>query len=87
MKSYKKYTNHNKIKEFITCGSNVLLGLDIERPFCEFGLYTDIADLQKAITQSLDKYYLDKFATNVFHTSLKIKNKLEKILNNIGDAD
>ena len=46
-----------------------------------------IADLQKAITQSLDKYYLDKFATNVFHTSLKIKNKLEKILNNIGDAD
>ena len=87
VKSYKRYTNYNKMDAFITCGSNFSLGLDIERPFCELWLYTDPADLQEAISQSLDEYYLDKFARNVFYTSLKVKNKLDEILNNIGDAD
>ena len=45
----------------ITCGSNFSLRLNIEKTFCELWLYTHPAHVQKAISQSLDEYYLNKF--------------------------
>ena len=56
VKSYMRYTNDNKMDGLITCGSNSSLKLNIEKPFCELWLYTDPADVQKSISQSLDKY-------------------------------
>ena len=55
----------------ITCGSNFSLRFNIEKPFYELWLYTHLADVQKAISQSLDEYYLDKFASECILHLLK----------------
>ena len=62
------------------------MGLDTGKPFCELWLYAEAVDLQEAITKSLGEISVDKFAKNVFYTSLKIKKKLEEVLSNIDDG-
>ena len=86
IKSYTQYTNGNKVNATIAFGENFSLGSEIPKPFCELTLVIDPVDLKKAITYCLNENYIDRFARNVFYTSLKIKQKLEEVLNNMGDT-
>ena len=87
MEYSRTYISGNKMHASINCGKNFSMGLDKGRPFCELWLYADAVDLQEAIIKSLGEISVDKFAKNVFYTSLKIKKKLEEILSNIDDVD
>ena len=83
---YERYSNENKVDAIIVYGTNYTLGLKSSQPFCELSLNIDPSDLQKAITHSMHEGYVDQFARNVFHTSLKIKQKLEEVTITIGDV-
>ena len=87
MEYSRTYISGNKMHASINCGKNFSMGFDKGRPFCELWLYANAVDLQEAIAKSLGEISVDKFAKNVFFTSLKIKKKLEEILNNIDDVD
>ena len=86
IKSYTQYTNGNKVNATIAFGENFSLGSEVPKPFCELILIIDPVDLKKAITHCLNENCIDHFARNVFYTSLKIKQKLEEVLNNMGDT-
>ena len=87
MEYSRTYISGNKMHASINCGKNFSMGLDTGKPFCELWLYAEAVDLQEAITKSLGEISVDKFAKNVFYTSLKIKKKLEEVLSNIDDED
>ena len=80
VESYKKFSNGKKIYGVIAIGKSYSFGLKIVKPFCDLSLYADPIDLQNAISNSLDEDCVDKFTKTVFYTSLKVKEKLEKIL-------
>ena len=81
------YSNDKNIDASIAYGTKFSMGLEVQRPFCELTLYADPSDLHDLIKHSLQQDYVEKFTRNVFYTSLRIKRKLEEVLNKEGSAE
>ena len=84
---HENYSNGKSIDASITYGTKFSMGFEVQRPFCELSLYADPSDLHDLIKNSLQEDYVDKFTRNVFYISLKIKQKLEEVLNKEGRTE
>ena len=84
---HETYFNGKHIDASIAYGTKWSMGLEVQRPFCELSLYADPSHLHDLIKHSLQEDYVDKFTRNVFYTSLRIKRKLEEVLNKEESAE